>query len=334
MKAVGYETYLPLTDTKALMDIELPRPRASGADILVEVEAVSVNPVDTKIRRRVQPESGQYGVLGWDASGTVVETGSDVSHFAVGDKVWYAGVVNRPGTNAQYHLVNENIVAKKPESLSFKEAAALPLTSITAWELLFDRFGITASTQGYLLIIGAAGGVGSMMIQLAKQLTGLKVIATASRAETREWVTGLGADIVIDHSQSLADALQAEGVGHVQYVASLTHTADHAADIAELIAPQGKLGLIDDPEQFDISPFKRKSISVHWEFMFTRPLFATSDMIAQQQLLTRVAELVDAGKIQSTMVKDFGCINAVNLRQAHMLIESDKSIGKVVLGGF
>jgi len=334
MKAVGYETFLPLTDSNALIDLELPRPVASGSDLLVEVEAISVNPVDTKIRRRVQPETGQYGVLGWDAAGTVVETGPEVKRFAVGDKVWYAGAIHRQGANMQYHLVDENIVAKMPASLSFKDAAAMPLTSITAWELLFDRLNITEATQGTLLIIGAAGGVGSVMIQLAKQLTGLTVIATASRQETRDWVSALGADVIIDHSLPLSEALHDAGCEQVNYVASLTHTAEHATEIAKLIAPQGSLGLIDDPEQFDISPFKRKSISIHWEFMFTRSLFSTQDVSAQHHLLTKVAALVDAGRIKTTRVKDFGVINAINLRLAHTLIESERSVGKAVLGGF
>ncbi|MGB8714604.1 MAG: zinc-binding alcohol dehydrogenase family protein [Onishia taeanensis] len=334
MKAVGYKQSLPVTASEALEDIELPTPEAQGRDLLVRVEAVSVNPVDTKIRQNVSPEGGEYKVLGWDAAGVVEAVGEDVTLFQPGDKVWYAGAVDRSGTNAQFHQVDERIVSKMPTSLGFAEAAALPLTTITAWEMLFDRLQVAKENAGSLLIIGASGGVGSVMIQLAKQLTDLTVIATASRPETRAWAQELGADHVIDHRQSLVDELKATGLPSVNYVASLTHTDEHLAAIAELIAPQGRLAVIDDPASFDIMPFKRKSVSVHWEFMFTRSLFQTADMIEQHRLLERVAEMVDRGELVTTLAEEFGTINAENLLRAHALLESGKGRGKIVLSGF
>ncbi|VAX26409.1 Bifunctional protein: zinc-containing alcohol dehydrogenase; quinone oxidoreductase (NADPH:quinone reductase); Similar to arginate lyase [hydrothermal vent metagenome] len=334
MKAVGYQHALPITDVNALLDIELPRPLVTGKDVLVRVEAVSVNPVDTKIRARDNPSEGTFEILGWDATGVVESVGSEVRQFSPGDKVWYAGAIDRPGTNMEYHLVDERIIAKMPSSLNYAEAAALPLTAITAWELLFDRLKITKKQKGTLLIIGAAGGVGSIMIQLAKELTNLTIIATASRPETREWVLSLGADDVLDHNQSLVSQLQDSGYNDVIYVASLTHTAAHLSEIASLISPQGDLAVIDDPKTFDIMPFKTKSIAIHWELMFTRSLFKTQDMVEQHHLLTQVADLVDQGRIKTTMIKNFGTINAKNLIKAHALLESGKSIGKIVLAGY
>lgn len=334
MKAIGYQKSLPVDAPQALMDIELPKPAATGRDLLVRVEAVSVNPVDTKIRRGVEPESGEYKVLGWDAAGVVEAVGDGVSLFEPGDKVWYAGAIDRAGSNAEFQVVDERIVSRMPKSLSFVEAAAMPLTSITAWEMLFDRFGCQPETDGTLLVIGGAGGVGSMMIQLAKSLTKLTVIATASRPETRDWVTGLGADHVIDHHGSMAAQLVEKDIDGVNYVASLTNTDDHLAEIAELIAPQGKLGVIDDPEALDVKPFKRKSVSIHWELMFTRSLFHTPDMIEQHKLLATVADLVDTFSLKSTLAEQFGAVNAANLIKAHALLESGKSKGKIVLAGF
>jgi zinc-binding alcohol dehydrogenase family protein len=334
MKAIGYQKSLPIDAPNALMDIELPKPAASGKDILVRVEAVSVNPVDAKVRMRAAPEGDDYKVLGYDAAGVVESVGENVTLFKAGDKVWYAGAINRSGTNAEYHLVDERIVSKMPESLSFTEAAALPLTSITAWELLFDRLGLTEESTGELLVIGASGGVGSIMVQLAKKLTNLIIIGTASRPETQEWVKDIGADHVIDHSKPLDSELKAIGFDTVKYVASLTNTDDHMAAIIEAIAPQGKMALIDDPAALNIMPFKAKSVSVHWELMFTRSLFQTDDMIEQHQLLANVAKMVDAGDIKTTLASDFGAINAENLIKAHALLESGKSKGKIVLTGF
>jgi len=336
MKAVAYRESLPITAPESLIDLTLPDPVASGHDLLVEVHAVSVNPVDTKIRIGVAPPAGEAKVLGWDAAGVVRAVGDQVRLFKPGDRVMYAGSLLRPGTNSELHLVDERIAGPAPASLGFEEAAALPLTSITAWELLFDRLRVSEGRDpaGILLVVGAAGGVGSILVQLARQLTGLTIVATASRPETREWVRALGAHHVIDHAQPLTQQLRGIGFEQVDYVASLTHTGQHLAQIVEVLAPQGKLALIDDPESLDVRLLKRKSISLHWEFMYTRSMFQTPDMIEQHRLLGRVAQLVDAGALRSTLAERFGTINAANLRRAHALLESGKARGKIVLSGF
>lgn len=337
MRAVGYQQSLPIDDALALSDIELPRPVATGRDLLVEVRAVSVNPVDTKVRRRAAAEAGEWKVLGWDAAGVVVEAGPEASFFKPGDAVFYAGALGRQGTNAEFHLVDERIVGKKPATLDWAEAAALPLTSLTAWETLFDRLQVAQPVVGVapmLLIIGGAGGVGSIAVQLARKLTDLTVIATASRAETQQWVRDLGAHHVVDHSKPLAEQVKALGLGEPAFVFSTTNTDQHLGAIAELIAPQGRFALIDDPATLDISGFKRKSVSVHWELMFTRSMFETADMEAQHAILNEVSRLVDAGEIRTTLTETYGPINAANLRRAHSLLESGRARGKIVLEGF
>ncbi len=337
MKAIAYYAALPINDPKSLQDIELPEPVAGPRDLLVEVKAISVNPVDTKVRQNVAPENGAAKVLGWDVAGVVKAVGSEVTLFKAGDKVFYAGSLVRPGGNSELHTVDERIVGRMPKSLGFAEAAALPLTAITAWELLFERLqvreGKTDEGQS-LLIVGASGGVGSILTQLAKQLTALKVIGTASRPETQAWAKDLGADLVIDHSQPLSEELKRAGVAHVTHVASLTQTDQHLDQLVEALMPQGKLALIDDPKALDISKLKRKSLSLHWEFMYTRSMFETPDMIEQHNLLNRVAELIDAGTLKTTVGEHFGVINAANLRRAHELLESGKAKGKIVLEGF
>ncbi|MFP6849824.1 MAG: zinc-binding alcohol dehydrogenase family protein [Pseudomonas sp.] len=338
MKAIAYYHSLPADHADALQDVELSAPVPGPHDLLVEVKAISVNPVDTKIRRNVAPEDGAAKVLGWDASGIVKAVGSEVSLFQPGDRVYYAGAINRAGANSELHVVDERIVGNMPKTLAFAEAAALPLTAITAWELLFERLQIEqgSADQGQsLLIVGAAGGVGSILLQLARQLTGLTVIATASRPETQAWVRQLGAHHVIDHRQPLSEELKRIGINQVTHVASLTQTDQHYAQLVEALAPQGRLALIDDPEQaLDIMQLKRKSLSLHWELMFTRSLFETADMIEQHRLLERVAELVDAGTLKTTLGEHFGSINAANLRRAHSLLESGTAKGKIVLEGF
>ncbi|XHS32371.1 zinc-binding alcohol dehydrogenase family protein [Pseudoxanthomonas sp. UC29_72] len=335
MKAVAYlQAGLPIDDPAALVDVDLPQPVPGPRDLLVKVHAVSVNPVDTKVRHRAQVTEPR--VLGWDAVGTVEAVGEAVTLFKPGEVVYYAGSINRPGSNAQYQLVDERIVARKPASLDDAQAAALPLTAITAWELLFDRLRIPEG-QGegqVLLVTGAAGGVGSILVQLARKLTALTVVGTASRPETRAWVRELGAHHVIDHSQPLAPQLQALGIEQVQHVASLTHTGSYYSQFIELLAPQGQLALIDDLPSLDAMPLKPKSISLHWESMFTRSVFQTPDMQAQHDLLTRVAALIDAGTLRTTFGEHYGTINAANLRRAHALIESGKAKGKLVLEGF
>lgn len=337
MKAVGYRRSLPITEAEALLDLDLAVPEPGPRDLRVRVEAVSVNPVDTKVRVRAAPEAGGVKVLGWDAAGTVEAVGAEVTLFRPGDAVFYAGSIARDGTNAEYHLVDERIVGPKPRSLSFAEAAALPLTAITAWELLFDRLRVApgkAPDPRRLLIMGGAGGVGSILIQLARRLTGLTVIATASRAETRSWCLDLGAHHVIDHSAPLAPQLQALGTPEVELIAGLTGTEEHFPALADVLAPQGHIGLIDDPRTLDVNLLKRKSGALHWELMFTRALFETPDMIAQHRLLADVASLVDAGVIRTTLAERFGTIDAANLKRAHALIESGKAKGKIVLEGF
>lgn len=337
MKAIAYRKSLPILDADALLDIELPAPQALGRDLLVEVKAISVNPVDVKIRANVPPADGAAKVIGWDAAGTVKAVGPDVTLFQPGDEVWYAGDLTRPGTNSELHLVDERIVGHKPRTLDFAQAAALPLTAITAWELLFERLQVSRDkgvTEKSLLVIGAAGGVGSILVQLARQLTNLTVIGTASRADTAAWVTELGAHHVIDHSKPLNEEIARLGLPPVTYVAGLNQTDHHWPAIAELVAPQGKIALIDDPAAIDVRVLKRKSVSLHWEFMFTRSMFATDDIAQQHQLLEDVAQLVDTGVIKTTLAERFGTINAANLKRAHALLESNRAKGKIVLEGF
>jgi len=335
MKAIAFTTAgLPITDPAALQLIDLPTPEPGPRDLRVRVEAVSVNPVDTKVRRGA-PVDGPR-VLGFDASGVVDAVGAEVTLFKPGDAVFYAGSIARAGSNAEYQLVDERIVGHKPASLGHGDAAALPLTAITAWELLFERLGVAeGGGQGrVLLVVGAAGGVGSILIQLARRLTGLTVIGTASRPETQDWVYALGAHHVIDHALPLTEGLERLGIAHADYVASLTHTDVHYAEIVKALRPQGRLALIDDPGQLDVMALKRKSLSLHWELMFTRPLFETDDMQAQHDLLQRVSRLVDEGVLRTTVGEHFGRITVDNLRRAHALIEAQRAKGKIVLEGF
>ena len=335
MKAVGYKHPSPIQSPESLLDITLAEPVATMRDLLIEVKAISVNPVDMKVRAGSGPFAGdEHRILGWDAAGVVKAAGPEASIFRPGDEVFYAGSLIRQGTNAEFHLVDEHIVGRKPKSLDFLHAAALPLTSLTAWEMLFDRLGVKPGKSvgaGNLLIIGGAGGVGSILIQLARKLTGLTVIATASRPETQKWCEDLGAHFVIDHSQPFGPQLSAIGVPEVEYIASLTATDMHYPGCVEVLAPQGHVVVIDDPKTLDVKPLKRKSGALHWELMFTRSLYSTRDMIAQHQILNEIADLVDDGIIKSTFAHNFGLINAANLRRAHELLESGKSHGKIVL---
>ncbi|MGR3480277.1 zinc-binding alcohol dehydrogenase family protein [Salipiger marinus] len=336
MKAVGYQIPGAITEAAALVDIDLPDPRPEGRDLLVEVRAVSVNPVDYKIRRSTAPESGAWKVIGWDAAGIVRATGPEVTLFQPGDEVFYAGSLIRPGTNAELHLVDERIVGHRPTSLSWAESAALPLTSLTAWEAMFDRMDVTRPVPGAaeaIVIIGGAGGVGSIAVQIARQCTDLTVIATASRPETQDWARDLGAHHVLDHSQPLAAQVAALGLGAPAFVFSTTHTDQHIPEIAELIAPQGRFALIDDPKGFDVMLFKRKAVSIHHELMFTRALYQTPDMGEQGRILNEIARLVDDGRIRTTLTDTLSPINADNLKKAHALIESGTARGKIVLDG-
>lgn len=337
MKAIGYQTLRALNDPDYLQDIELDTPTIGANDLLVEVKAISVNPVDVKVRSRALPAEGQWGVLGWDAAGIVKEAGANVAEYQPGDRVWYAGDVTRAGANSELHAVDARIAGRMPESLSFSEAAALPLTSLTAWEMLFERLQIPIELNNpdeHILIVGASGGVGSIMIQLLKAMTSIKVIASASRPETQEWVKSLGADYVVNHRNPLDEEIAALGIGEINYVVSLNQTDQHIIPISNLIAPQGRFGLIDDPENLDIALFKRKSVSIHWEFMFTKSMFGTPDIATQRDTLNRVAELIEAKKVVSTLDENFGNINATNIIKAHELLASNKAKGKIVLSGF
>ena len=334
MKAIAYADAGPIAADSAFIEFNPDTPQPGANDLLVEVRGISVNPVDVKLRASAQPEHGPR-ILGFDAAGIVKEVGSAVTRFQPGDEVFYAGDVTRPGTNAQLQVVDERIVGRKPSSLSFTEAAGMPLTSITAWEILFDSLGLQEGEGGdeALLVIGGAGGVGSILIQLAKQLTGLTVIATASRDDTREWVKKMGADQVINHRNPLDEEMKAVGIAP-RYVASLTHTQQHFPATIELIKPRGHIALIDDPEALDITALKPKALSFTWEFMFARSLFQTADMAMQHQLLNRVSKLLDDGKLIATVNHYGGVLSVENLRAAHELQESGKAIGKTVLDGF
>jgi zinc-binding alcohol dehydrogenase family protein len=334
MKAIGYNQAGPITAPDALIEFEAETPELGPRDLLVEVRGVSVNPVDVKVRANMAPDKGT-GIIGYDAAGVVREVGGDVRKFKVGDEVFYAGDITRPGTNSELHAVDERIVGRKPRSLGFTYAAGFPLTSITAWEILFDSLGIKEGEgKGEsLLIIGGAGGVGSILNQLAKKLTGLTVIATASRPETIEWVQKMGADHVINHRESLVDQVKALGL-EPRYVASLTGTDGHFNAVIELIKPRGRIALIDDPQPVDMRLGKQKALTFSWEFMFARSMFQTDDIEKQHELLNRVSELIDDGTLISTVTNNLGEISAETLKQAHIQQESGRVIGKNVLDGF
>ncbi len=333
MKVIGYEQAGPITAPHALQTFDTEISKIGPHDLLVEVKGISVNPVDVKVRASSPPAHG-FKVLGYDAAGVVTQIGKEVSRFVVGDEVFYAGDVTRPGTNAAFHVVDERIVGKKPQTLGFAEAAGFPLTSITAWEILFDAFKLSEGEgQGEsILIIGGAGGVGSILIQLAKKLTGLTVIATASRPETVAWTQKMGADYVINHRASLVDQIKALGL-EPTYVASLNGSEQHFPAIIELIRPRGHITLIDDPSSLDIAQIKLKALTFSWEFMFARPLFQTVDLEQQHLLLNRVSELIDQGILVSTVTNHLGAMSAETLIEAHKLQESGRVIGKNVLDG-
>ncbi len=337
MKAVALTRYLPIGDPQSLLDVTLPDPTPTGRDLLVQVAAVSVNPVDTKQRAPSAKVEAKPRVLGWDAAGTVAAAGPEATLFKPGDEVYYAGDVTRQGSNSELQLVDERIVAKKPKSLDFAQAAAIPLTAITAWEAYFERMRIDpagTSRGATLLIIGGAGGVGSIGIQIAK-VAGLTVIATASRPQTVAWVTELGADHVVDHSQPLRPQIEALGLKFVDYIANFNDTDRYWEAIGDLIRPQGAICLIvGNRAPLAQEGVRGKSAAVCWELMFTRPRFATPDMIEQHRLLARVAELIDAGRIRGTLREVLRPINASNLRAAHAKLESGKMIGKLVVAGW
>jgi zinc-binding alcohol dehydrogenase family protein len=337
MKAIGYVDSLPAADEKALFEFETAKPDPGPRDLLVRIKAIAVNPVDTKVRMRRQGTKDAPVILGWDATGVVEAVGAEVTLFKAGDAVYYAGDITRAGCNAEYGLVDERIAGRKPKSLDFAAAAALPLTAITAWEALFHRLRLPIGKQASddaILITGAGGGVGSIAVQLARRLTNLTVIGTASRAETRDWVTKLGAHHVIDHSKKLSEELKRIGIPQVRYVFSITQSEKHWDEIVAALAPQGEICLIDDPKQIDVMKIKGKAGALHIELMFVRPMHQTPDMIQQHKLLNEVAGLVDDGLVKTTMGENLGRISAANLRRAHQKLESGSTIGKIVLEGF
>lgn len=335
MKAIAFTHSRPIEAEDSLLDIDIPVPEPRHHDLLVEVKAVSVNPVDTKIRRNDEP-LGERRVLGFDAAGIVRGVGPEVTNFGIGDEVYYAGVVNRPGSNAEFQLVDDRIVGRKPRTLSFAEAAALPLTALTAWEMLFERFRIPRdqTVQGNLLIVGGAGGVGSIAIQLAAQLTDLTVIATASRPETIDWVKNLGAHHVINHREDFAAQFKAHDLEAPDYIFCVSHEAQHWHALTHLLAPEGAIGIIESSKPLDVSALFRKCASVHFEYMFARGILQTKTITAQHRILEAIAHLIDNGTLKTTMTETYGPINAANLKRAHAALESGAVRGKIVLEGF
>lgn len=333
MKAVGYQKAGPISAPLSFEDIEVPVPDLRDHDVLVQVKGISINPVDCKIRTNASPEAG-HKIIGYDACGTITQLGSQVTDFAIGDDVFYAGDLTRPGTNSAFHAVDSRIIGKKPASLDYEEAAALPLTSITAWEMLFDclRVSKNGGDGKNILILGGAGGVGSILIQLAKQLTKLTIIATASRPETKAWVRKMGADHVINHHEPLAPQMASLGL-QADYTASLRGTDKNWEEIVAMSAPRGMISLIDDPQGLNINLAKQKALTISWEFMFTRPMFDMADISQQHKLLTEVSDMVDAGRIHSIMTGRLGALNAENLKKAHEIQESITVIGKNVMTG-
>jgi len=339
MRAIGYRRASPELDHLEAFDI--PRPKPEGRDLLVEVRAVSVNPVDYKVASGAGPggatsDAGAIKVVGYDAAGVVAEVGREARIFKPGDEVFYAGSIGRQGANMEFHLVDERIVGRKPRTLDFAAAAALPLTAITAWEAMFDRLDVAKAVPGAaraILILGGAGGVGSIAIQLARQLTDLVIVATASRPETAQWATTMGAHHVIDHKKPLAPQIAALGIGSPSFIFATSTIGGVIADLAELIAPQGRIALING-EIADLFVFRPKSVSVHFELMFTRPLLQTADIEAQHRLLNEVADLVDAARVRSTMRENYGRIDAANLMRAMRFLKTGGAIGKIVLAGF
>ncbi len=353
MRAVGLYKYLPVEDPESLLDLDIPKPEAAGRDLLVRVRAVSVNPVDTKVRAPKDKVEAAPRILGWDAAGTVEAAGDQVTLFQPGDEVYYAGSITRPGSNSEYHLVDERIAGRKPRNLSFEDAAAMPLTTITAYEALFDRMGVVRlkpdatkqaakeqvgsafrRTDASILIIGGAGGVGSIAIQLAKKLAGLRVIATASRKESGEWCRSLGADDIINHHHAFQEEFKMAGLPEVDYILCLNSTEKHIQNMADVIKPQGRLCAIVETKggvPVNINPFQRKSVAFCWELMFTRSIFQTPDMQAQHDLLNETAGLFENGTLRTTRTTGFGEMNAENLRKAHAEIERGDMIGKLTL---
>lgn len=335
MKMIGFNKGSSVDEQDGLFDMTGGMPVPGPRDVLVRVRAVGVNPLDTKVRAGLVAVPQAVTTLGWDAAGVVHAVGSAVTLFAPGQAVYYAGSFDRPGASAEYHLVDERIAARMPATLDFAQAAAVPLAALTAWQLLFERFAIApgdTQPRGSLLVLGGAGGVGSMLIQLARRLTGFTVIATASRDDSAHWCRAMGAHHVIDHARPMPEQVAALHVAPVTHIAALSHTARHVAALTQIIAPHGKLGVIDDHAVFDAAPLKGKSVSLHWEMVFTRPLYGTEDMIGQHRILHRVAALLDEGVLRPTVRQRLSPLDAATLRRAHVLLERGGQPGKIVVG--
>jgi zinc-binding alcohol dehydrogenase family protein len=337
MKAIGSYKALEANEPEAFLDVEIEKPEATGRNILVEVKAISVNPVDTKIRKRPHPDE-TLRILGWDAAGVVTAIGDDVSMFSVGDEVYYAGCITKPGSNSEYQLVDERIAAKKPTSLGFADAAALPLTTITAWEALFERLGVSQGGKDAgksILMIGGAGGVGSIAIQLANKLANLEIIATASREESADWCKARGADHTINHYEDIAEQLDAIGHPQVDFVLCLTNIAGYWKTITDVIKPQGKIcTIVDFFEDGNLDLLKPKSATFAFEFMFARSMHQTDDMDEINALLSETAAMIDSGELVTTTGEVVSPINADNVRKVHATIEEGRAIGKYVLEGW
>lgn len=336
MKAIGVRQYLPTSDPDCFVEFDQATPAPGPRDLLVRIKAVSVNPVDTKVRAGISAEPGEPRVLGWDAAGIVEQVGNEASLFQPGDVVWYAGSITRPGCNAELQCVDERITGHKPASLGYEEAAAMPLTAITAWEALFERLGIHRLKDAgkSILIIGGAGGVGSIAIQMASEMAGLTVIATASRDETVAWCRKMGASECINHRNDLRQELERIGVPEVDYILCLNDTDYYFAIMADVIRPQGKIcSIVGNSTPLDLDLLKSKSATFAWEFMFTRAMYETDDMHRQHELLEEVARLIDAGRLHTTLTRLHGTMSAETLRTAHAELESGRMIGKLVLDG-
>lgn len=335
MKAIGFKTSLPINENDSFIEFETPTPTPVDRDILVKVAAISINPVDYKIRQNSLKGKTQDPpkIIGWDAVGIVEAVGENVTLFKKGDKVFYAGDITKPGSNQEFQLVDERIVGFAPKKLSIEQIAAMPLTVLTAWEIFFDRMRLTAKRDSgkNILIIGGAGGVGSIAIQLAKKILGLTVIATASRPLTVEWCKKMGADYVVNHG-NLIEELDKIGFKQLDFIVDFVDVNKYWEAFVQLIKPQGQIGSISDPtEPVNLRQLKSKSVSFHWELMFTRAMFQTEDMIEQHHILNKVAKLLDKGVVQSTLNTTLKGFSAENLKEAHRLLESGKTIGKVVI---
>lgn len=335
MKAIGFKTSLPIENPESFIEFETVKPVPGPHDLLVKIDAISVNPVDFKIRQSSAKETilDTPKIIGWDAVGIVQAVGQDVALFEVGDPVYYAGDITKQGSNAEYQIIDERIVGRKPKSLSIEESAVIPLTALTAWEILFDRIRINADKDKgkSILIIGGAGGVGSIAIQLAKKIAGLTVIATASRPETIEWCKQQGADFVVDH-KNLISSVREAGFEHVDFILDFVDTNAYWDTMVELIKPQGHIASITgSAEPVVLNKLKSKSVSFSWELMYTRSMYQTEDMIEQHNILNIVADLLDDGILKTTLNTTLNGLTAENLKKAHELLESGKTIGKIAI---